>query len=67
LFLKSSSVCAFRGCGRSLIKMDEKGDGDAIIGEMAHITVDSRQGPRGDEPLDESERNNISWMANDKK
>jgi len=57
LFLKSGSVCAFRGCGRSLIELGEEGDSDAIIGEMAHIVADSRQGPRGDEPLDESERN----------
>ena len=57
MFLKSGSVCAFRGCGRSLIELGEEGDSDAIIGEMAHIVADSRQGPRGDEPLDESERN----------
>lgn len=57
LFLKSGNVCAFRDCGRSLIEPGDEGDADAIIGEMAHIVADSRQGPRGDEPLDEGERN----------
>jgi hypothetical protein len=57
LFLKSGSVCAFRGCGRSLIEPGGEGDGDAIIGEVARIVGASRQGPRGDEPLDDTERN----------
>jgi hypothetical protein len=50
-------VCAFRGCGRSLIESGGQGDGDAIIGEIAHIVGASRQGPRGDEPFDDAERN----------
>ena len=50
-------MCAFRDCGRSLIESGGEGDSDAIIGEMGHIVGASRQGPRGDEPLDDTERN----------
>lgn len=57
LFLKSGGICAFRGCERHLIEPGGEGEADAIIGEMAHIVPDSRQGPRGGEPLDKGERN----------
>ncbi len=56
LCLKSGGVCAFRGCGRSLIEPGTTLDDAVIIGEMAHIVADSRQGPRGDDVMDEKER-----------
>src|ERR1051326_7079317 len=56
LCLKSGGVCAFRGCGRNLIEPGTTLDDAVIIGEMAHIVADSRQGPRGDHSMDERER-----------
>jgi hypothetical protein len=56
LCLKSGGVCAFRGCGRCLIEPGTALDDAVIIGEMAHIVADSRQGPRGDDVMDEKER-----------
>ncbi len=56
LSMMSGGVCAFRGCGRSLIEPSTELDDPVIIGEAAHIVADSRQGPRGEYPLDEKER-----------
>jgi hypothetical protein len=56
LFLQSGGVCAFRGCGQTLVEPGTETDDDAILGEMAHIVADSRQGPRGEADLDKNER-----------
>lgn len=57
LCLMSGGVCAVRECGRSLIEPGTSLDDAVVTGEAAHIVADSRQGPRGDHPLDEKERN----------
>lgn len=56
LSMMSGGVCAFRNCGKSLIESGTQLDDPVVLGETAHIVADSRQGPRGDYPLDENER-----------
>ena len=60
LCLISGGVCAFPKCDRSLIQSGTSLDDPIITGEMAHIVADSRQGPRGEDPLDNRERNKCS-------
>jgi hypothetical protein len=57
LFLQSGGVCAFPECNRTLVEPGNKKEAAAILGEMAHIVADSRQGPRGDAGLNEEARN----------
>lgn len=56
LFLQSGNACAFRGCGRSLIEPGTAQDDATVVGDIAHIVADSRQGPRGEDALGEEER-----------
>lgn len=56
LCMMSGGVCAFRGCGKSLIEPGTELDDAVVTGEAAHIVADSRQGPRGEYPLDGKER-----------
>jgi hypothetical protein len=57
LALMSGNLCAFPGCGRRLVAPGTEGDEPAVLGEMAHIVGEKRRGPRGTDPLPESERN----------
>src|SRR5262249_8282713 len=57
LFAQSGGVCAFPHCARSLVEPGSLTDGPVLVGEIAHIVSDSRQGPRGREPLSESDLN----------
>lgn len=57
LCLRSGSICAFPGCGKSLIEDGTDADNPVILGEFAHIVGHSRQGPRGDFDLSTEERN----------
>jgi hypothetical protein len=57
LLLESAGICAFPGCRRPLVSADAPEEPGAVIGEAAHIVAESRQGPRGSEPLSEDERN----------
>ncbi len=57
LFMQSGGICAFPECNRTLVEAGNEKDPAAILGEMAHIVADSRQGPRGNAELDEEERN----------
>jgi hypothetical protein len=57
LFLLSGGICAFPNCGRSLVEPGTLANGPVSIGEVAHIVAESRQGPRGGEPMSEEERN----------
>lgn len=57
LFLQSGGICAFPRCGRSLIQPGTSQDDPTVLGEIAHIVADSRQGPRGTATLTEEERN----------
>jgi hypothetical protein len=56
VYLRSGGRCAFPGCGRELVEPGNPDDDNAYIGEIAHIVADSRQGPRGDSPLTDEER-----------
>ncbi len=60
LFAKSGNLCAFPSCGTRLIEPGTAEDDSAVVGEIAHIVADSRQGPRGDFPLSDEERNKHS-------
>lgn len=57
LFAKSGNLCAFPKCGTRLVEPGTADDDPAVSGEIAHIVADSRQGPRGDFPLNDEERN----------
>jgi hypothetical protein len=52
----SGGVCAFPGCGRSLVEPGTEDDDATFLGEIAHIVADSRQGPRGNLPLSDEDR-----------
>lgn len=60
LFAKSGGVCAFPGCGKELVEAGNEQDNLAIVGEMAHIVGEKRQGPRGDFDLSDEDRNKES-------
>lgn len=47
LWGKSGAHCAFPGCRRHLVKDKETNDRDVIVGEIAHIVGQSKDGPRG--------------------
>lgn len=55
--MKSGGVCAHPDCDKELLETGNEVDNLAIVGEMAHIVGEKRQGPRGDFPLKEEERN----------
>ena len=57
LFMKSGGICAFPTCDHELMEPGNAEDGIAIVGEMAHIVGEKRQGPRGEFPLKDEDRN----------
>lgn len=57
LFARSGNQCAFTGCTQRLIEPGGSKDNDATIAQIAHIVADSRQGPRGEVPIKDDERN----------
>lgn len=56
LFADSGNQCAFPGCPTRLIEPGGMSGKAVSIGEAAHIVASSRQGPRGDVPLSDEER-----------
>jgi len=56
LLAMSGGVCAFPDCTTHLVEPGNSADDAAFLGEMAHIVGESRQGPRGDFPLQDDER-----------
>lgn len=56
--LSSGGICAFPGCGAKLVNTEA--DEPTIVGELAHIVAEQRQGPRGREDFTEAERNKAS-------
>src|SRR5882762_8370631 len=56
-FAQAGGLCAFPHCGRSLVEPGSLTDGPVLVGEIAHIVAESRQGPRGREQLADSDRN----------
>jgi len=57
VFGKSGNICAFRKCEKKLIEPGNSDDDASVVGDVAHIVGESRQGPRGDFPLEEEDRN----------
>lgn len=57
--LASGGVCAFPDCGMSLVSHEAGADG-TIIGELAHIIAEQRQGPRGRHEITDEQRNKAS-------
>lgn len=56
LIALSGGVCAFPGCGKRLVEPGNAADPAAFLGEMAHVVADSRQGPRGNSPMSDRDR-----------
>lgn len=56
LIALSGGVCAFPGCHKRLLEPGNAADDAAFLGEMAHIVADSRQGPRGNSPMTDTDR-----------
>lgn len=55
LFVRSGNCCAFPGCTQELVIEGSEGSA-VVVGEIAHIVGQSRQGPRGEGPLSEEDR-----------
>jgi len=56
LCVMSGGICAFPGCGKLLVESSTSTDDAVFLGEIAHIVADSRQGPRGNSPLSDEDR-----------
>ncbi len=56
LIANSGGVCAFPGCTQRFVEPGNAVDDAAFLGEMAHIVGDSHQGPRGDFPMPDDDR-----------
>ncbi len=56
LCLNSGGICAFPDCGRRLVQSFPDGD-PTIVGQIAHIVAEERQGPRGRSDLNQEARN----------
>lgn len=61
LAFASGGVCAFPGCDARLVNF-EAGDG-TVVGEIAHIVAEQRQGPRGREEMSDADRNHSSNLV----
>jgi hypothetical protein len=57
LLADSGGICAFPRCGKKLVEPSNDQDDAAFLGKIAHIVADSRQGPRGDSPMSNEDRN----------
>lgn len=57
LCLQSGGICAFPGCGKSLIEAGTPEDDPVVLGEIAHIVAYEAGGPRGDASMPEADRN----------
>jgi hypothetical protein len=56
LIALSGGVCAFPNCTTRLVQPGNGDDDASFLGEMAHIVGDSHQGPRGDFPMSDNDR-----------
>lgn len=55
--MKSGGACAFPGCGQALAVDEGEDPSGTIIGEIAHIVAEHRQGPRGRADMTDEDRN----------
>lgn len=58
LWGRAGARCSFSGCQIELIKLSKTGTEDAVLGEEAHIIAKSKDGPRGEIPI-ESQRKDL--------
>lgn len=56
LIADSGGVCAFPGCTQRFVEPGNAVDDAAFLGEMAHVVGNSHQGPRGDFPMSDDDR-----------
>lgn len=56
VYLRSGGFCAFPGCKQELVEPGTETDKPAFLGKIAHIVADSRDGPRGDHPMSDEDR-----------
>lgn len=56
LFGKSGMFCAFPGCRARLLAPGTEVDGEAVLGQIAHIVAHADSGPRADASVGASER-----------
>ena len=56
LIALSGNVCAFPCCKTQFVSPGNSADDAVFLGEMAHIVGDSHQGPRGDFPMSDDDR-----------
>lgn len=56
LFQRSGNRCAFPGCSKELVYSGNGHDSHVVLSEVAHIVGQSQEGPRGNYPLNISER-----------
>lgn len=57
LLIRSKGKCAFPGCDKSLVEDGTGGDNPSVIGEIAHIVGEKREGPRGKFDISDEDRN----------
>jgi hypothetical protein len=56
LWGRSASRCAFPSCKMELVMDATQTDDESIVGEACHIVARSKDGPRGDSPLNSEQR-----------
>jgi len=56
IFMNSGGYCAFPTCDKKLVQEANAKDDAAVLGEVAHIVADKRQGPRGGYELSDADR-----------
>lgn len=58
----SGGICAFPDCGKNLVNHEAKGSG-TVVGEIAHIVAEQRQGPRGRIEMSDEDRNKAANLV----
>lgn len=54
---RAAGRCSLPECRRDLVMDASETDDPSLVGEICHIVAESKDGPRGDSPLSENERN----------
>jgi HNH endonuclease len=57
VLLESGGICAFPGCKIALVVSSSEVEAGVVVAEIAHIVAASREGPRGDIPFNDQQRN----------
>jgi len=59
VWAEAASHCAFPECGKHLLETEAAGADGSLIGEVAHIVSPVPGGPRFDDPLDATQRDQL--------